>query len=149
MRAPGGESHYEVLGVPRTATQEQIRFAYRSLAAHYHPDKHVGNPLQELAAEKLARINEAHEVLGDPQRRASYDAALGLAGGARAGGRRRWPSLPVIAIGLVLGVLLLRPLLALTARLVRMAAGTPAGLVLAVVALTGGLAWWLRRRHRR
>ena len=64
---------YEVLGVPRNATQKQIKQAYRRLAAKHYPDKYTSNPLVELAAEKMRQINEACEILSDPQRRALYD----------------------------------------------------------------------------
>jgi hypothetical protein len=52
---------YEILGVSPSATPDEIRAAYRELAARYHPDKHKGNPLETLAAEKLRQINWAYE----------------------------------------------------------------------------------------
>jgi hypothetical protein len=59
---PGPEEDpYEILGVSRTATPDEIRAAYRTLAARYHPDKHKDNPLESLAAEKLRQINMAYE----------------------------------------------------------------------------------------
>ena len=54
---------YEVLGVPKTATQEEIKTAYRKLAKQYHPDRYIGNPLADLAAEKFKEINEAYDTL--------------------------------------------------------------------------------------
>ena len=54
---------YEVLGVPRSASDEEIRTAYRELVKKYHPDKYVDNPLADLAQEKMAEINEAYELL--------------------------------------------------------------------------------------
>lgn len=54
---------YSVLGIPRTATDDEIRAAYRELVKKYHPDKYVDNPLADLAAEKMAEINEAYELL--------------------------------------------------------------------------------------
>ncbi|MBR5236058.1 MAG: DnaJ domain-containing protein [Clostridia bacterium] len=54
---------YEVLGVPKTATQEEIKKAYRKLAKQYHPDNYANNPLADLAAEKFKEINEAYEKL--------------------------------------------------------------------------------------
>jgi hypothetical protein len=65
---------YSVLGVARNATDNEIRAAYHALVAKYHPDKHQGNPLEGLAAEKMAAINRAHEILSDPARRAAYDS---------------------------------------------------------------------------
>src|SRR5436305_4822548 len=61
--------YYGLLGVGRTATDEQIRSAYRKLARQYHPDvsKDAGAP------EKFKQITEAYEVLSDPERRQRYD----------------------------------------------------------------------------
>jgi len=59
--------YYEILGVPRDATPEQIKEAFRRLAQKYHPDKPGGD------AEKFKEINEAYQVLSDPQKRAQYD----------------------------------------------------------------------------
>ncbi len=54
---------YEVLGISRNATPEEIKKAYRTLAKKYHPDNYVNNPLSDLAAEKFKEINEAYEQL--------------------------------------------------------------------------------------
>ena len=54
---------YEVLGVSRNASQDQIRKAYRDLVKKYHPDRYRGHPLEELAEEKMAEINAAYETL--------------------------------------------------------------------------------------
>ena len=64
---------YEVLGVKPTASQKEIQAAYRALVSRYHPDKHQDNALRELAEQKLQELNEAYEVLSDPERRAQYD----------------------------------------------------------------------------
>ncbi|HHT06382.1 MAG TPA: molecular chaperone DnaJ [Hydrogenispora sp.] len=81
--------YYEVLGVERGASEEEIKKAYRRLARKYHPDVNKDDPQAE---EKFKEINEAHEVLSDPQKRAAYDR-FGHAGtdpnfgaGAGAGG---------------------------------------------------------------
>ena len=66
-------NYYEVLGVPREASQAEIRNAYRNLAKSLHPD-HPGG-----SAEKFSRIQEANAVLSDPDRRREHDEALDLA----------------------------------------------------------------------
>src|SRR2546425_4051541 len=65
--------YYEVLGVPRDATAKQIRDAYRKLARQYHPDLQDTPAKKKVAEEKFKEINEAHEVLGDPEKRKKYD----------------------------------------------------------------------------
>ncbi|HHV63181.1 MAG TPA: molecular chaperone DnaJ [Firmicutes bacterium] len=62
--------YYEVLGVDRGASQDEIKKAYRKLARQYHPD---ANPNDPSAEAKFKEINEAYEVLGDPDKRARYD----------------------------------------------------------------------------
>lgn len=64
--------YYEVLGVPRTASAEEIKKAYRKLARKYHPDLQTG-PGKKEAERKFKEINEANEVLGDPKKREKYD----------------------------------------------------------------------------
>ncbi len=60
------KDYYRVLGISKGASKDEIRKAYRKLAAKYHPDKHQGNPLKELAEEKFKEINEAyHAIMGD------------------------------------------------------------------------------------
>jgi len=61
--------YYEVLGVPRTATQEEIQRSYRKLARKYHPDVNKAKD----AEDKFKEINEAYEVLKDPEKRQKYD----------------------------------------------------------------------------
>lgn len=62
--------YYEVLGIPKTATAEDIKNAYRKLARKHHPDL---NPNDKEANKKFQQINEANEVLGDPEKRKKYD----------------------------------------------------------------------------
>ncbi len=61
--------YYEVLGVPRDCSDEEVKKAFRRLALQYHPDR---NPSPD-ASEKFKEINEAYQVLSDPQKRAQYD----------------------------------------------------------------------------
>ncbi|MBI2856584.1 MAG: DnaJ domain-containing protein, partial [Chloroflexi bacterium] len=61
--------YYQVLGVPRSASQEEIRAKFRRLALEYHPDRNR----EPGAQEKFKEINEAYQVLSDPQKRAEYD----------------------------------------------------------------------------
>ncbi|MGC9985263.1 MAG: J domain-containing protein [Polyangia bacterium] len=72
---------YSVLGLARTASEVEIRAAYHALVAKYHPDRHQGNPLEELASEKMAEINRAYEILSDPARRAAYDSGQAFVSG--------------------------------------------------------------------
>jgi molecular chaperone DnaJ len=62
--------YYEVLGVERSATAEEIKKSYRKLAVKYHPDK---NPGDKASEEKFKELGEAYEVLNDAQQRAAYD----------------------------------------------------------------------------
>lgn len=64
------KDYYEVLDVPRTATEDDIRKAYRKLARKHHPDV---NPGDQSAEDKFKDINEAYEVLSDPEKRKQYD----------------------------------------------------------------------------
>lgn len=68
-------SHYEILGVNRTADEEEIKRAFRRRALRVHPDRNPGDP---RAAAKFNRVNEAYEVLSDPDRRRAYDITLAL-----------------------------------------------------------------------
>ncbi len=74
--------YYEVLGVDKTASAEEIKKAYRKKAIQYHPDK---NPGDKEAEEKFKEAAEAYEVLSDPQKRQRYDQ-FGMAGMQGAGG---------------------------------------------------------------
>ena len=54
---------YQILGVPETATDEEVKKAYRDLVRKYHPDKYVDNPLADVAAEKMKDINAAYDQI--------------------------------------------------------------------------------------
>ena len=62
--------YYEVIGVPKTASEDEIKKAYRKLAKKYHPDL---NPNDKEAEAKFKEVNEAYEVLSDPEKKAKYD----------------------------------------------------------------------------
>jgi len=64
--------YYETLGVPRSATEKEIKTAYRKLARKWHPDLHTGKE-KEAAEEKFKQINEAYEVLSNPEKRGKFD----------------------------------------------------------------------------
>ena len=65
-----GKDYYKILGVSRSATEREIKQAYRRLARQYHPDV---NPSDKSAEEKFKQINEAYEVLSDKENRQKYD----------------------------------------------------------------------------
>src|SRR6185295_12590732 len=69
--------YYEVLGVPRGATEADVKKAYRQLAMQFHPDR---NPGDKTAEDRFKAVNEAYAVLSDPDKRAHYDR-FGTAGG--------------------------------------------------------------------
>ncbi|MDQ7794075.1 MAG: molecular chaperone DnaJ [bacterium] len=70
MATGGKRDYYEVLGVPRDASQADVKRAFRELARKHHPDVNPGDPTAE---DKFKAINEAYEVLGDPEKRRRYD----------------------------------------------------------------------------
>lgn len=69
------KSYYDILGVSKTATADELKSAYRRLAKQYHPDMYSGKSDAEKknAEEKFKEINHAYDVLSDPQKRAAYD----------------------------------------------------------------------------
>lgn len=70
MASSGKKDYYEVLGVDRSASADEIKKAYRKLTRKYHPD---ANPGDASAEAKFKEINEAHDVLSDPKKKAQYD----------------------------------------------------------------------------
>jgi len=64
------KDYYKILGVNKSATEKDIKAAFRKLAQKYHPDKNLGD---NKAEDKFKELNEAYDVLGDPQKRAKYD----------------------------------------------------------------------------
>jgi molecular chaperone DnaJ len=75
--------YYKTLGVDKKASAEDIKKAYRKLARTYHPDR---NPDDKHAEERFKEISQAHDVLGDPEKRKQYDSGTGpFAGGASGG----------------------------------------------------------------
>ena len=68
--------YYEVLGLQKGASEEEIKKAFRKMAMKYHPDKNPGN---KEAEEKFKEVNEAYSVLSDPDKKSKYDR-FGLAG---------------------------------------------------------------------
>jgi molecular chaperone DnaJ len=80
----GARDYYEVLEVPKTASQDEIKRAYRKLARKYHPDAHPDDPKAE---EKFKEVSSAYEVLSDAEKRKMYDAGPSYFGqGAQGGG---------------------------------------------------------------
>lgn len=85
------KDYYKILGIDKKASQEEIKKAYRKLAVKFHPDK---NPGDKAAEDRFKEISEAHEVLGDPEKRKQYDE-LGAnwkqyrQGGFNSGGGRK------------------------------------------------------------
>jgi molecular chaperone DnaJ len=78
------EDYYAVLGVNRSATEDEIKRAYRKLARELHPDSHAGAPAAGGNEERFKVVNRAYEALKDPERRRQYD--MFGAGGERAAG---------------------------------------------------------------
>ena len=77
------KDYYEVLGVPKNASQAEIKKAYRKLAQQHHPDTNAGNPVAE---ERFKEVSSAYDVLGDEKKRASYDRAREMGAGGFNGG---------------------------------------------------------------
>ena len=71
-------NYYEILGVTKTSTNEEIKKAYKKKATKYHPDKNVGKSEAEKQKneEEFKKINEAYETLSDDKKRKAYDESL-------------------------------------------------------------------------
>jgi curved DNA-binding protein CbpA len=82
-QAGGQPDYYAVLNVPRSASDDDIKKAYRRLAQVFHPDKHTTDDQREKAQEAFARLQAAYEVLSNPEKREVYDiyGEEGLAAG--------------------------------------------------------------------
>src|SRR5439155_9711667 len=78
------KDYYQLLGVPKNATAAEIKKAYRKLAQRHHPDANPGN---KDAEERFKEISSAYDVIGDPEKRTSYDQVREMA----ASGAGRFP----------------------------------------------------------
>ncbi|XP_035697861.1 dnaJ homolog subfamily C member 11-like [Branchiostoma floridae] len=67
------DDYYSLLNCPRTATQDELKAAYRRLCMVYHPDKHREDEDKQLAEQLFNQVHTAYETLSDPQKRTIYD----------------------------------------------------------------------------
>jgi hypothetical protein len=156
--ATAAQNPYEILGVARNASDDEIRAAYRTLVARYHPDKHAGNPLEGLAVEKAAELNRAYEILSDPRRRAAYDRGPTKPGAGPSAEGSRKVARKNVSLTKLIALVLMAPLflrfggglLRLLAALVRGSAGSLRTLpILAIVGLVAVFGAGLLVRRRR
>ncbi len=76
---------YKVLGIEPTATDDEVKKAYRELARKYHPDNYAGNPLADLVEEKMKEINEAYDQIQKERSTSSSHSSTGGYGGSSGG----------------------------------------------------------------
>jgi hypothetical protein len=103
MKFDPAKDYYAILGISRTATASDIHQAYRNMVSRYHPDKHQGNDLEDLARQKLVEVNEAYEVLSKSELKSAYDDAHWVAGSrtngpAPTGTLRKWIQLIALLV---------------------------------------------------
>lgn len=82
---------YEVLGISRNATDDEVKSAYRELARKYHPDNYADNPLSDLASEKMKEINDAYDEIVNSRRNGSSKKSGGSAYNGSNNGRTSFP----------------------------------------------------------
>lgn len=150
MKFDPQKDYYAILGVTPSAELSAIHRAYKTLVSRYHPDKHQGNELEELAREKLIQINEAYEVLSKSDLKSAYDAArLGgesafpPSGGGSYGAPRQHPNGSGNSLRKLLVLILVIAALPLVLRFVR----SPR--VAAVIGIAILLAWFGPRLLKR
>ena len=81
---------YEILGVKPTATDEEVKAAYRAQARKYHPDNYADNPLSDLAQEKMQEINEAYDAIVRMRKGGGHSQSAGGYSGGGYGGNSRY-----------------------------------------------------------
>ncbi len=114
--AAAKQDYYEMLGVSKTASGEDLKKAYRALAMKHHPDRNPGNQASE---QKFKEINEAYDVLKDEQKRAAYDQfghAAFQSGGGVQGGLTGRGQRDLVLPGVVLPIFLMKCLVILRIR---------------------------------
>lgn len=82
------KDYYKILGLSKTATETEIKKAYRKLALQYHPDKNAGD---DKAEARFKEVGEAYAILSDPEKKARFDSGADLDGGMGMGGGGGFP----------------------------------------------------------
>lgn len=85
MASVSKRDYYETLGVERTASDDELKKAYRKMARQHHPDLQTGEAQKKVSEEKFKEVNEAYETLSDQEKRKRYDM-FGHAGGQQGPG---------------------------------------------------------------